>query len=193
LSDWEKFTSVMMSLATAIPMVTMAFGSETFALGVRAVAQKMGIGLTVQQTGVEGAETKAINLNTLALLKNIAVKALRNPIFWASAAAIGALVYGIKQHTEALEADSKAAKRAKEASEELKNKYEDAKTSLEGIQSAIDEYDTLVDALEDCAKGTDEWNEALDKVKENVWDLLEQYPELAKMENLFNDDGTLNR
>ena len=33
----------------------------------------------------------------------------------------------------------------------------------------------------------------LQNVNDEIWNILEQFPELAQVANLFNEDGTLNR
>jgi chromosome segregation ATPase len=126
-------------------------------------------------------------------MKEVAIRALLNPYIAGAIILTTALAFAIKDKIKAQEADAKAAESAKKATEDLKTATEDAKSTLDSIVSDIDQYDNLVKALNDCEEGTEEWNEALQNVKDNIWDILQKYPELAKMDNLFNEDGTLNR
>ena len=137
--------------------------------------------------------TKATIKETAAELANKAVKALKNPIVWASVAAIGALVAITYASIKAQNADAEAAKKAADAAKNLAEASNKAKQELEELESAVNAYDTAYEALEKCKEGTDEWREALEKVNDQTWDLLEKFPDLIKMANLFNEDGTLNR
>lgn len=81
---------------------------------------------------------------------------------------------------------------AETAIENLNSSVTELKDNLSGVTSAFDNYKSLIDALNECDRGTEEWNNALKNVKDSMWDLLDAYPELLKLENLYNEDGLLN-
>lgn len=138
-------------------------------------------------------ETLAVEKNTLAEIKNRAAKLLTNKTFLATVA-ISAIVIGtLYAVSKAANAEAESLQRATEAAENLKEKSQQTKTELNNIISAFDQYQTAIDTLNECTKGTDEWKEALSNVNEQIWNILETYPELAKMDNLFNEDGTFNQ
>ena len=81
----------------------------------------------------------------------------------------------------------------RQAAEALKDSLDETKTKVDNLFSAFDEYDKAVEALNSCVQGTEEWNEALKKANSTVLSLIEEYPELAKYENLYhrNDETGL--
>lgn len=122
------------------------------------------------------------------IISNIMVKA--GPVLAIAAAitAIYAIYKGLYNQS-----DKGKLEGAETAVEELNNSVTELKENLSGVSSAFDNYKSLVDALDECEKGTDEWNEALKNVKNSIWELLEAYPELLELDNLYNEDGTLNQ
>lgn len=138
-------------------------------------------------------ETLAVEKNTLAEIKNRAAKLLTNKTFLATVAISAVVIGTLYAVSKAANAEAESLQRATEAAENLKEKSQQTKTELSNIISAFDQYQTAIDTLNECTKGTDEWKEALSDVNEQIWDILETYPELAKMDNLFNEDGTFNQ
>lgn len=138
-------------------------------------------------------ETLAVEKNTLAEIKNRAIKLLTNKTFLATVAISAVVIGTLYAVSKAANAEAESLQRATEAAENLKEKSQQTKTELNNIISAFDQYQTAIDTLNECTKGTDEWKEALSNVNEQIWNILETYPELAKMDNLFNEDGTFNQ
>ena len=138
-------------------------------------------------------ETLAVEKNTLAEIKNRAIKLLTNKTFLATVAISAVVIGTLYAVSKAANAEAESLQRATEAAENLKEKSQQTKTELNNIISAFDQYQTAIDTLNECTKGTDEWKEALSDVNEQIWDILEAYPELSKIDNLFNEDGTFNQ
>ncbi|MCM1323993.1 MAG: hypothetical protein NC218_07515 [Acetobacter sp.] len=107
-------------------------------------------------------------------------------------ALVAALAVGIYALVKAYNADADAAKKAEEVSNDLADAAQEAADKLNNIKSAIDGYDSAIDKLNQCTKGTEEWNEALAAVHEQIDSIITKFPELLKEADLFNDDGTLN-
>ena len=141
--------------------------------------KEKGNKLTEQEIKLELIKQK-INFKKLGILLLIA-------------AAITAVILAIRAYIKAQNAEAESAKRAAEAAEELKKQTDEAKQSLQNLTSAFDDYKNIVNALEECTEGTDKWNEALTNVNNKIWELLETYPELAKLPNLFDENGLLNQ
>ena len=144
-------------------------------------------------TAKKKEETLAVEKNTLAEIKNRAIKLLTNKTFLATVAISAVVIGALYAVSKAANAEAESLQRATEAAENLKEKSQQIKTELNNIISAFDQYQTAIDTLNECTKGTDEWKEALSNVNEQIWDILEAYPELSKMDNLFNEDGTFNQ
>jgi ABC-type glycerol-3-phosphate transport system substrate-binding protein len=98
--------------------------------------------------------------------------------------AIGKVAADIKKASpEAkLERAAEAAEAAAQAADEMAAAYHNLVDSLEGIDS---QYDTI----EDMVYGTKEWQKAVEAVNDEVLELIEEYPELAKF--VKNKDGIL--
>lgn len=92
-----------------------------------------------------------------------------------------------------LKSDEAKQKAAQEANESLNNSVTELEENLSGVSSVFDNYKSLVDALDECEESTDKWNEALKNVQNSIWELLDSYPELLELDNLYNKDGTLNQ
>lgn len=72
---------------------------------------------------------------------------------------------------------------AKESAEMFASALEDAKTEAEALKSAFDSYEDVKKTLDECAQGTQEWEDALRAVNDQVLQLMTDYPELAGMVN----------
>ena len=98
--------------------------------------------------------------------------------FLAIAAAIGLVVAAFDAAKKAspeykLEQTAKAAEHAAEAANEAAEAYDNLKTSL-------DSFDDKRAALDNLTAGTKEWKEAIVDINNEVLELIEKYPELAK-------------
>ena len=145
-----------------------------------------------EAAATEGA-TVVTEIETAAVWKDVAGQlALKLAKVALAAIIVGALVGAIYLAVKAYNADAEAAKKAAEASEELSEKAEEAAQNLEKITSSFDNYNNLVDALNECTKGTQEWNDALKAVNNEVLNIMKNNPELAKqMQVERNADGML--
>ena len=185
----EKLQTVVMSLASAIPMLTMAINSQTLATiksgaadAVKNIALALKIPLTVQSaaaTGAdavaEGTDTAAIELNTLALLKNIAVKLLFNPLAWAAVAAIAAISIALYESAKAYDADANAAKGTADTVEKLTERYNELTTAADEFKSAVSGYEDAVNGLNELDQQTQEYADALEDANKKAQDLVETY------------------
>lgn len=189
LSGMEKLQTVVMSLASAIPMLTMAINSETLATiksgaadAVKNIALALKIPLTVQSaaaTGAdavaEGTDTAAIELNTLALLKNIAVKLLSNKLLLAGIVILGATAYALYESAKAYDADANAAKGTADTVEKLTERYNELTTAADEFKSAVSDYEDAVNGLNELDQQTQEYADALEDANKKAQDLVETY------------------
>lgn len=156
-------------------------------------AKEAAIVIQTILTAKKKEETLAIEKNTLAEIANRAAKLLTNKAFLATVAISAVVISTLYAVSKAANAEAESLQRATEAAENLKEKSQQTKTELNNIISAFDQYQTAIDTLNECTKGTDEWKKALSDVNEQIWSILETYPDLAKIDNLFNEDGTFNQ
>ena len=189
----EKLTSVVMSLSMAGMMganslkgLDKIMVSSTKSLGQAAAST----GLATKVLGLFGVKAEAAG--AAAAGSGIALGSLA--IYAAAAiAAVAGLAYIIKVVTDLHNKDAIAAERAVEAYKNLSNQANEANDKVEQIISTFEEYDSVVEKLKECDEGTEEWQNTLDDVNKKIWDILETYPELAKFDNLFTEDGLLNK
>ena len=138
--------------------------------------------------------------NLALAASNIALEASCAPILiivlaiTAALAVLIVIIWAISSAIKAAEANSPAGKlkAAEEKAEALADSLETAKTKAQELQSAFDEYNSIYEQLQNCTKGTQEWSDALAEANTKTTELLQQFPELLKVEGLFDENGLLN-
>lgn len=173
---WEKVVSVISLLSATLGSAVRIFDTaskSTFLL--KLAAKSAGISL------------KEIAEDTT---KAAAVQSLLNAKIMIALAAIAAVVAIALILANAYNADAKAAERAAKASQEMADSSEEVANRAKEVQEAFDGYKEVRKTLDECVKGTDEWNEALKNVNDNVIDLLKKYPELSQF-LIGRDNGVL--
>lgn len=173
---WEKVVSVISLLSATLGSGVRIFDTvskSTFLL--KLAAKSAGISL------------KEIAEDTT---KAAAVQSLLNAKILIALAVIAAVVAIALLLANAYNADAKAAERAAKASQEMADSSEEVANRAKEVQEAFDGYKEVRKTLDECVKGTDEWNEALKNVNDNVIDLLKKYPELSQF-LIGRDNGVL--
>lgn len=162
--------------------------------------KKIGLGLkdvvtTKLQTWATKVKTKADQGETSALWAKFAALVATNWILLAIVAVLAILIVAIVAITAALKKaeepslDEKLEK-TREASENLKTAIEELKSAIEELNSAWNSYEDSVNALDKLTKGSQEWYEQIEKINNQVNDLLTKYPELMDMVHL-DENGML--
>lgn len=104
----------------------------------------------------------------------------------AAIAAIGIAIWAIyKKSTEAQEQIDNL----RESSQRLGEEAAESQERINSIEASFSSYETALDTLKSCVKGSEEWNKALLKVNQTVLEILEQYPELAKIDGIIKNDS----
>ena len=111
-------------------------------------------------------------------------------------AALGALVFWIVKSSGALEKEKTALEKATEAAknqqkalESITEAAEEMNTALQEAKDLIASYTEVSDAFDGLIKGSDAYNENLQKEIELVNQLLDKYPELLEMGIIGFQDG----
>lgn len=73
-----------------------------------------------------------------------------------------------------------AAKEAQNQADQLADVYNNVKTSHQELEQSFDSYEKAKQAMSELAEGTNEWNSKLKETNDQVLELLDKYPELAK-------------
>ena len=163
--------------------VATSAAEGTAALGEMGVAAE-GAAASTAAIGTEaagaGAATASAGVMGAAALGLIAVAAV----------AVGVAIYAIyMKATEAQREIDDLRDSAKRLGEEATKSQE----RIDSIEASFNSYESALDTLKRCVKGSEEWNKALLKVNQTVLDILEKYPELAKIDGIVKsgDNGSL--
>lgn len=73
-----------------------------------------------------------------------------------------------------------AAKEAQDQADQLADAYNNVKTSHQELEQSFDSYEKAKQAMSELTEGTNEWNSKLKETNDQVLELLDKYPELAK-------------
>lgn len=189
LSTGEK---VFQTLTVVIPAM--------FSLG--GAISTVNKGMIAAKGNIPGMIAGMLGLDAGAKLADVSFKQLGASI-WAAltpllpfiAAIAGAIAVialvsvAIDKATKAYNADATAAAEAAKRADELAQAYENVKTEYENLKASIEDYHDAQDAIDKLVVGTEEWRDAIAEANDQIMNLIDQYPELAKYIN--NEAGRL--
>ena len=180
LTVGEKIKQLVAVLMASLPIIIMNFS-----------ALKMLLPNLLVQFGLLTAEevAAATAAGTLGATIWAAIAPLL-PIILPIVAAVGLLTVGIIALVNASQAEQKEINGMREAAKALSEQAQETKKTIDGLKSALNGYEDAVKTLRACTEGTDEWNTALQDVNNTVLDILEKYPQLAKIQGLIKRDST---
>jgi tRNA A-37 threonylcarbamoyl transferase component Bud32 len=102
-----------------------------------------------------------------------------------------------KLFAAALETESekaaRIAKEANEAYEEQAQRVKDVENGIDNLQSSFNKYEDSLETLNNLTKGTEEWEEAVYNVNQQVLDLMEKFPLLAQHVKEVNGVLTIDK
>ena len=110
----------------------------------------------------------------------------------ATVAAIGIIAVAVKTLYDASQAEIRSIENLRVASEDFKKEAEELRTKADNLKSDFNNYLSLVDILNSCTKNSQEWKDALVEVNNTALELLNKYPSLLKVSDLFKNDGTVS-
>lgn len=161
LTTGQKLIQTFTALATIIPIVTNVFNKDTLKT-LSNIAIKMK--LIPVNAGVAASEVAVGTAAAFALGYFILI-----------AAAIAALVLGIKALVDWWNADAIAAEKAKKTAQELTEAYNDTKQAYENLKQSIADYTDAKNGLDQLIKGTQEWRDAIIDTNEKALELINTY------------------
>lgn len=166
---------------------TTTQGANTVALGTNSGAKLVNLALTGKLAKMNVTEAAshvkaaiAAKLHSLELGKLFAKAAPILGLFLAIAAAAAAWTVAVIRINNAVHAGEKNIEEYENSISSLNKQISQAKQTAEEFSSAFDNLKEQKNALDDLTKGTEEWNNQLEKVKESTEALLEAYPELKQ-------------
>lgn len=198
LTSSEKMLQTILVISSALPALIDGF-KDIGSVGSKAwdAIKNFAIALVEQQsiatasaaantgvaaaTGAVGAASGTAAVGVKAFGKALWTALAPILPFIAGAAALAAALGGIfvlwdKEYNKAARTLEEAQEEAKKTSQAL----DDAKASSEKLTQDISAYTDIRDAMAEMTEGTQEWNDALKESNEQVLNLLQNYPELAK-------------
>ena len=95
-------------------------------------------------------------------------------------AAIAGIGFIIKLIIDKYNEAANAAKEAQDQADQLADAYNNVKTSHQELEQSFDSYEKAKQAMSELTEGTNEWNSKLKETNDQVLELLDKYPELAK-------------
>ena len=173
LSGWEKFTSIAMSLAMTIPMLTMAFNKEAIASLAAAaanIAHALGLKTEGKAAAIAAGETASFGVVLYSVLLPIGLVV----------AAIMALVGVIYLISEAVVTNEEAMQQMQEDLTSATEGYNKATEAVNTFKDAISSYDEGIKGLAAIAHETDKLKASVEDVNKKARELIETY-------GLFND------
>ena len=189
MSTGEKILTTITSLSMVLPM--LASGFKDLKAGVTGFGPAL-LKLAAN-AGVVGATEEGATIATVgwgAALKGVAASALTAIApFAAIVAGVVALGFAISAASDAWNANVNAAKEAAETAAGLQDELNSVKTAYDDINNTLSDYNEARTALKDMTVGTQEWKQAVIELNQQVLDLINKYPDLAK--SVKNVDGIL--
>lgn len=198
MSTGEKILQTMTAMGTLFPTLVGLYETFTKIKAKHATTTGADAAASIANAGAKTAEAVATTDATVAQ-KAFNTTMESNPIggviiaIIALTAALGILITVLMAVVNAETEEEKAVRLTNERFEESKKAAEEARAAYEELKNAISNYDNILEALDKCVKGTQEWRDAFQEVLDKTYELIEKYPQLLRYEDLFNNDGTLNR
>lgn len=152
-------------------------GEEITLDSLKNLLQKEHIGQTLKEIIVEKIKQSTKAETILILLAIVA----------ATAAVIGITAALIKAYNKEEEANKKAQEQLQATNQTLSN----TKQKYQEVIDTINKYEESIKALDNIRKGTEEWDEAVQKLNSDVLELLKSYSGLAQYVS-EDEDGVLS-
>lgn len=174
-SDGEKLLKTIETLAFTLPMLISGFGGMKSAVGPAFSALTTGLGSAAT---AEGGVAAGASTMWTALLGPVGIAI-------AAIAALGVALFVLYEQSQA---EQKEIDAMHDAAAALSDKAAETKKSVDELKDSLSGYDKAVETLNKCVTGSEKWNEALLAVNQTVLDILEKYPDLAKIEGIVKTD-----
>ena len=197
----EKILDTIITLSMTLPMIAsgtkdlktgfQTLGEMILEYGEKRLAAKAAIEAATVAEGASAAAStaSAIALTGEATAAETATVATRG--FFATlvaglgpilgiVAAIAGIGLVIKLIIDKYNEAANAAKEAQDQADQLADAYNNVKTSHQELEQSFDSYEKAKQAMSELTEGTNEWNSKLKETNDQVLELLDKYPELAK-------------
>ena len=168
MSGWDRAVSVLTGLAITIPMVTMALNAKN-------VAALFGIKLDKAQALGQMLVTKWGWAEASARWAVVAAYTVYIALIAGAVIGIAALCGAFSDQESASEKAAKGQKAANESAQQATEAYNKATEAVNEFNEALQSLQDQKDAMATMATNTDEYREALEKVNEEMMELIRKY------------------
>ena len=183
----EKILQTIINLSMAIPMATtgikdLGTGFQTLGQMILDYGKKRLAAKAASTAGAAALTGEAVAAETATVATKgffATLLAGLGPIL-AVVAAIAAIGVTIKLIIDKYNEAANAAKEAQNQADQLADVYNNVKTSHQELEQSFDSYEKAKQAMSELTEGTNEWNSKLKETNDQVLELLDKYPELAK-------------
>lgn len=178
---------------------TVTQNAQAITTAAMAVSNLKGIVDTWTDSTASGLQKVISTVTSLGMVVPMVMRTIQQGggIALAIGAAVTAVAAGISFIIDIIESNSieNKIKVLQEDSALLAENLQRTKSYVQDLQSSFDSYKSVIETLDKCIKGTDEWKNSLQEVNNTVLDILDKYPELAKIEGFVsykNGQYTIN-
>ena len=175
-SDGEKLLKTIETLAFTLPMLISGFGGMKAAVGPAFSALTTGLG---SAAAAEGGVAAGASTMWTALLGPVGIAI-------AAIAALGVALFVLYEQSQA---EQKEIDEMNKAAAALSDEAQKTKQHIQDLKDSLNGYDEAVETLNKCVVGSQKWNEALLTVNQTVLDILDKYPDLAKIDGILKTDS----
>ena len=186
ISQTIQGVTSLVSLVTSLTGIVQTLNSEDLTAG-----EKFSQVLTV---AVGSLPLIVLNFKAIASLLPGILSVLKvvagGGIATAIVAGVGLITAGIVAVVKASQAEQKEIDAMRNSAKELSEQATETKTTLDKLKTSLNGYSEAIDTLKSCTQGTDDWNTALESVNETILEILNKYPELAKIEGIVSRDSS---
>jgi uncharacterized membrane-anchored protein YhcB (DUF1043 family) len=126
-----------------------------------------------------------------ALLKEVALWAIKHWYIMLIVVAVGLLIAGIVSLVKSYESEAEALERVNKELEKTKSNYDDAKNAVKAFEEAFNDYSEGLKALDEMTTGSKELSEALEENNKKARQLIEAYELFDKGDYSYGADGRI--
>lgn len=171
--------------AAATDLVTKAEGKEIIAQKASTIAKLKGVLAGKQDVATKGAQAGATNVATTSTWGFVGATLALTAALLALVAIIAVIIYLYKEHKK--NSPEEVFKRSQESANAAASAADELADSYNNLNESLDSLDDKYKNLEKLTRGTQEWNNAVREINNEVLDLMTNYDNLE----IKNENGVL--
>ena len=205
LKTMGPFQAIISSFATSFSNLGRIFGKNAELINKETIAKKFNnsetqktLLFTLQETAARTGNAIAQKSNIANLIKEklvtkglLSVKAANIALSFGTVGAIAAIAVGLIGLYKLIKNNSpeEKFKKLQESTEQAGDAAQEVTSKYQNLKEKLDELNDKYEVLDNLTSGTQAWKEAVQETNDQVFNLIEQYKELAKYVKI--EDGVL--